>query len=590
MCGIAGIITKNKSLNLSEDVRRMTRLLRHRGPDSSSFFDSIDKGIHLGFNRLSIVDLSAAANQPIFNEDKSVVLVLNGEIYNYLELRDELISAGHRFLSFSDSETVLHAYEEWNDGCVERLRGMFAFALWDNRKNRMLIARDRIGIKPLYYLVNNKVFCFGSELKAFLGLRDDVWLAELNPSVLDMYLNFPFIMDNDNTLLRGIKKLPPAHIAIFEGGKLIIKRYWELLRKQAKRLTFTEALEETETVLLDAIKCHFIGDVPIALMLSGGLDSSLIGALALKAGKNIELAITTSHTGFTLDERKYGRIVAKYLGLKHTELIIDTREIADNIEEYIWYFDDLSIIGFFYQIAMSKIVNELGFKVILVGQGADEIFGGYHISKLSMFPFSILPSFLWNMCYYKMLTNRKFGMDYFRYTSLIKKPFFHPGKEVLNMCSEFEINYQLPNYNLMAEDKGFMSHSVESRVPYLDHHVIEYVYNLPQQYKLKGYFFSRKHEIVKYILRSIAWRYLPEEIVRRKKQGAALPVFSLLEENMEKTKQSLFAQNSFSRSIMGNRELQKIVARPRANAQLLTRLYILEVWKSMYLYKAGAGP
>lgn len=584
MCGIAGLIAKNKS-NLSEDVKRMTRLLRHRGPDSTGYFKSEEQGVYLGFNRLSIVDLSEKANQPIFNEDKSLVLILNGEIYNYPELRNELIGAGHHFISSSDAETVLHAYEEWLDDCVTHLRGMFAFAIWDSRKQRLFLARDRIGIKPLYFLDNAFVFSFGSELKSFLGLRDEVWQPELNDPVLDMYLNFPFIMDNNNTLLKGIKKLPPAHIAVFENGRLTIKRYWELSHKQTVKLSFEDAIEQTEQVLLDAIKCHFIGDVPIALMLSGGLDSSLIGALALKAGKRIELAITTGHSNFALDERKYGRMVASHLGLKHQELEIDIGEVADNIEDYVWYFDDLSIIGFFYQIAMSKMVNKLGYKVILVGQGADEIFGGYHISKLSMFPFSVLPSGIWNMCYYKMLTNRKFGIDYLKYTSLLKKPIFHPGKEVLNICSDFEINWQLPNYNLTAEDKGFMSHSVESRVPYLDHKVVEHVYNLPQSYKLKGYFFSRKHEIVKHILRKIAGKYLPEEIVRRKKQGVGLNILPLIEKNKDKVRDYLLAGDSFFRSIMDTRKIEKIISNPGMNTALLIRLYILEVWRNMYFKK-----
>ncbi len=588
MCGIAGIINKNKGKDLSQDIKRMAHLLKHRGPDYTGYFYSEDRKAYLGFDRLSIVDLSKNANQPIFNEDKSLALVINGEIYNYRELTKELLAAGHRFVSSSDSETVLHAYEEWQEDCVLHLRGMFAFAVWDCRTHRLFIARDRIGIKPLYYLNNKAAFCFGSELKSFLGLSDEIWQPELNDPVVDMYLNFPFIMDNNNTLLKGIKKLPPAHTGVLEDGKLRIKRYWELSRKKTAKISFEEALERTEEVLLDAVRSHFIGDVPIALMLSGGLDSSLIGAMALKVGRKIELAITTGHANFSLDERKYGSMVAKCLGLKHIELEINPREIADNIEKYVWYFDDLSIIGFFYQIAMSKIVNKLGFKVILSGQGADEIFGGYHIFKLSSFPFSIMPSRMWNMFYYKMLTNKKFGKEYFRYSSLVKKPIFHHGKEVHNICSDFEINYQLPNYNLTAEDKGFMSHSVESRVPYLDHHVVEYVYNLPQSYKLKGYFFSRKHEIVKYILRQIAGRYLPQEISQRKKQGAALATIHLIQDNKQKVKDYLLAANSFSRSIMSARKLENILSDPKANMASLSRLYILEVWRGMYFKKKQA--
>lgn len=579
MCGVSGIITKNKSLDMSEDLKEMTRLLRHRGPDHTGFFVSKEAGVYLGFNRLSIVDLSKDANQPMLNEDRSIAMVVNGEIYNYPELRKELIAAGHKFISVSDSETILHAYEQWQEDCVTHLRGMFAFAIWDSNLNRLFLARDRIGIKPLYFLNNNSCFCFASELKAFLGLRNHLWYPELNGHVLDMYLNFPFIMDNHATLLKGIQKLPPAHIAVFEEGKLDIRKYWELCRRNTKRISFADALEQTEHGLLDAVKCHFIGDVPIALMLSGGLDSSLIGALALKAGKRIELAITTGHANFALDERKYGKLVARHLGLKHVELEIDPRKVADNIEEYVWYFDDLSIIGFFYQIAMSEMVNKLGYKVILVGQGADEVFGGYHIFKLSTFPFSVLPSRLWNMCYYRMLTNRRFSADYFKYSSLIKKPIFHPGKDTHNICSDFEIGYQLPNYNLTAEDKGFMSHSVESRVPYLDHRLVEYVYNLPQSYKLKGYFFSRKHEVVKYILRLIASKYLPKEIAWRRKQGVGLSIPEVILSNKDKVRESLFASGGIAKRLFAEDKIDLALKNSsRENNNFISRLYILQVW------------
>lgn len=589
MCAIAGILSKNGPVNFSEEIAKMASLLKHRGPDFTGFFTSQDKRVYLGFNRLSIVDLSSQANQPMFNEDKSLVLMINGEIYNYLQLRKELETAGHRFISASDSETVLHAYEQWGDSCVEHLRGMFAFTIWDVRNKKLFLARDRIGIKPLYYLENSSVFCFASEIKAFLGLSHTIWKPQIKKDVLDMYFSFPFIMDNENTLLENVKKIPPAHIGVFENGILKLKRYWRLEKRESAKISFTDALEQTEQLLKEAVECHFIGDVPIALMLSGGLDSSLIGALALRCNKRIELALTAGHTNFALDERKYGRLAAGHLGLKHLELEIDPREVADKIEDFVWYFDDLSHMGFFYQIYMAKKINELGLKVILVGQGADEIFGGYHIFKLSTFPFSVLPSGVWNMFYYRLLTGKKIGRDYLKYSSLIKKGIFHFGKDVHNICSDFEIEHQLPNYNLISEDRGFMSHSVESRVPYLDHKVVEFVYNLPQSYKLKGYCFTRGHGVIKYILRKIAARYLPDEIWERKKQGAALSISEVIKCDEEKVKDYLFDPRSMARQLFNKKVVESAFKDYNDNKFFIFRLYIFEIWSRQYLSPQRGG-
>lgn len=582
MCGIAGIITKSNCIDFKSALGQMLAVLRHRGPDHTDM-RVLDGRAYLGFNRLSIVDLSENGNQPLFNEDNTLALVLNGEIYNYIELRKELSSLGHRFASETDAETVLHAYEQWEEDCFEHIRGMFAFTIWDLKKNELFLARDRIGIKPLYYLAHKEAFIFASELKAFTTLPREFWSPNLEKQALDLYFHFPFINDNVNTLFDGVKKIPPGHFALLRDGSLKVQRYWRLEKNEKiQKLSLAEAEEQTEEILREAIECHFIGDVPIALMLSGGLDSSLITALALKSKRNVEVAITVGSNSL-LDERKYARIVANHLGCKHIELEINPNEAADEIEDLVWYFDDLSGIGFFYQMFMSRKIRELGLKVVLTGEGADEVFGGYHIFKLSSFPFSVLPSRIWNMFYYKMLSGRKFGRDYFKYSSLIKKGIFHPGVDVHNICSQFEIEQQLPNYILMAVDKGFMSHSVEARVPYLDHKVVEFVYSLPQSYKLNGYFFSRKHEIVKYILRRIGPKYLPQDIVMRKKQGVGLSIMSIIKSNKDKVRDYLLSSNSTVKMLFDKKIIANALEDEEKNAFFLNRLYIFELWARQYL-------
>lgn len=582
MCGIAGIITKSGEIDFLPTLSKMLNVLRHRGPDHTNM-RILNNKAYLGFNRLSIVDLTEKGNQPLFNEDNTVAIILNGEIYNYIELRERLSLLGHKFVSHSDAETVVHAYEEWGQECINQLRGMFAFAIWNTKTEELFLARDRFGIKPLYYLEHNKTFVFASELKAFTALPRQFWMANLNEEIVNLYFSFPFIMDNVNTLIKGVKKLPPGHIALFKDGRFITKRYWKLKKKINEKLNFEEAKEETEKIIKEAIECHLIGDVPIALMLTGGLDSSVMASLALQCNKRVEFALTVGHSNFIFDERKYGRLVANHLSIKHIELEINPEEVSDNIEQIVWYFDDLSSFSFFYQIYLAKKVRELGIKVVLIGQGADEIFGGYHIFKLSTFPFSVLPSRIWNILYYKMLSGKKFGLEYFKYTNLIKKGIFHPGLDVHNICSQFEIENQLPNYNLMAEDRGYMSHSVEARVPYLDHKVVEWVYSLPQDYKLKGFFYSKSHKVIKHILRQIGSKYLPEEIFNRRKQGLGLSISDIIRSNENKARDYILSANSMARMLFDKKTIESALEDKTKNLFFLSRLYVFEIWSKHYL-------
>lgn len=586
MCGLAGIIGNSGNPKYFSIVNKMLDVQRHRGPDYSGI-EILDNKAYLGFNRLSIIDLSDSGRQPLFNENRRLALLLNGEIYNYLSLRDRLCALGHKFSSKTDAETVLHAYEEWGQDCLRYLRGMFAFVLWDRDKEELFLARDRIGIKPLYYLHYNQMFIFASELKAFTVFPPDFpWKIDLDKNVLDIYLHFPFIMDNENTLMKGIKKIPPGYCGVFKKGQFNTRRYWKLEKNDSFNNDFIRTIDETENVLKEAVDCHFISDVPVALMLSGGLDSSLIAALALQCKKEIKFAITVGYPNCSYDESKFGKFVADHLNIKHIELEISPREISDKIEDFVWYFDDLSTTGFFNQILMAKKVHELGIKVVLVGQGADEVFGGYHIFKLSMLPFSLLPSKIWNMFYYRLLTGKKINWDYIKMNPLINKGAFWQYRDLHKKCSEFEILYQLPNYMLFVEDRGFMSSAVESRVPYLDHKVVEHVYNLPQSFKLKGSWFTRNHMVVKYILRKIASRYLPDEIVWRKKQGVPLRMPDIVKCNKDKVRENLLSDNSLALSLFTKSTIKSMLANEQ-NLPFISRLYVLEIWARQYLHSSN---
>lgn len=588
MCGISGILAKAGITGAHADVRRMSGLLKHRGPDHTGFYSSDDGVIHLGFNRLSIVDLSQRGNQPMFNEDKDIAMVVNGEIYNYKELRRELESAGHKFSSHTDSETVIHAYEQWGDEFIGHLRGMFALALWDAREKRLLLARDRIGIKPLYYMNGNNALCFASEVKAFLGLRREIWSPEINDDALGKYISLPFIIDNENTILRQINKLPPAHIAIFQNGSLRLKRYWRLAKQGDLKISFEEAVESTEKMIKESINYHLIGDVPVALMLSGGLDSSLIGALALNCNKNLSLAVTIGHD-YPYDERDIGGRVADYLGIEHQKVDVDYSLASSMLEEIVWHIDDLSLTGMFYQFFTSLKLRELGLKTVILGQGADEIFGGYHIFKLSQFPFNMLPDPAWTFLHYRMLSNKKPDSSYLTYLKLFNQLGITNERDLFDRMTRYEIELQVPNYNCVADDKGYMSHSIEARVPYLDHKLVEFVYSLPSEYKLKGSFFTRDHKAIKFLLRTIAKKYLPAEIAGRKKQGTGMSTGELIRHDPDKTRDYLLSGSSISRQLFGVKKIKRMLSDQKKNSPMLTRLFILEVWRKKFIGSQGSA-
>src|SRR5689334_8501894 len=371
MCGIAGFIDLWDARTRSSDDRagildRMCRVIRHRGPDDQGVL--VKPGIALGMRRLSIIDL-VSGDQPISGEDSSVTVVFNGEIYNFRELYPKLEALGHRFKTHSDTEAIVHSYEQFGPDCLDDLRGMFAFAIWDDREQRLFVARDRLGKKPLYYTVTGGgTLVFGSELKALLAHPDVI--SELDPVALDAYFTLGYVPD-PLTIFRQIHKLPPAHYLTFSNGQLTVKAYWELDFQPNASCREEDYLDELKALLDESVRLRLVSDVPLGAFLSGGIDSSTVVALM---ARHMDQPVKTFSIGFHEDsynELKYARLTAKKLGTDHHEFFV-TPQICDIIDDLIWHFDepfaDPSAIPTFM---VSKLARD-HVTVALSGDGGDE--------------------------------------------------------------------------------------------------------------------------------------------------------------------------------------------------------------------------
>lgn len=595
MCGIAGILSNNRKINWSGCLKEMTDLLAHRGPDDQGFYSDLQSGIFLGHRRLSIIDLSEQGRQPMFNEDGNIAVIFNGEIYNYKELRSGLINRGHRFQSNSDTEVIVHGYEDEGEDYIKKLRGMFTIAVWNRDEQKLVLARDRLGIKPLYYIDGPDFFAFGSEVKAFLPLKRINWKMELDPDSVRLIIAFPFIPDSEKTILKGVKKLPPGYIfTVSNRGIKNLRPYWKLEKKEEYcNLLFNEAKDYLEELLLDTVKLHLQADVPVGIMLSGGVDSSVIAALAKKAAPGEVQTFTISLTNPELDETRFAKQAADHIGSRHNTIEIDSGAVIEEMNKAVWYFDDLSTMdaAIYSTYVIGKKIREYGIKVLLVGEGADEIFGGYTWFGLSQLPFNLLPGFLRNTLYHYVITRVITRPYFWPYLNLINSEIkSYMEENIFSGISRFEITRQLPNNYLVKVDKATMAVSLEARVPYMDHKVVEFVYSLPSSYKLKGRYFSLKKPNEKYLLREIAKDYIPYQISQRKKKGGMFLVDEFVYNNLDAIRGYLFDKRSISGSVFSKRELNRLFSDnnigfiKKEKETLLWRLYILEVWANLYLY------
>jgi asparagine synthase (glutamine-hydrolysing) len=549
----------------------MNDQLVHRGPDQDGIF--CDDNVSLGHRRLSIIDLSENGRQPMFNEDKSVCLIFNGEIYNFPELREALLQKGHIFSSNSDSEVIIHAYEEYGTGVLDKLRGMFAFALYDRREKSLLLARDRIGIKPLYYYQKNKKLVFASEIKAILA--DTTIDRKISHQALYDYLGFEFV-PAPATMFQDIYKLPAGHYLLYRNDEIEIKQYWDLdFTPKPADLSYDESVEVLRDHLDYAVKSHLISDVPLGVFLSGGLDSSAIVAMMRRHISGPLKTFTIGYEDKSFSELDYAAQVAEYFGTDHQVLMLDDIR-PEYVEKTLYHLDepmtDLSTVPLYLLCRQARE----HVTVCLSGEGADESFAGYDrfkASKMNLF-FSIIPESLrkriigrvvamlpdqpqkkgavnmlkrfveganlpseghhlrWQYFSNEAQNSRLFN-EHFKARTV-----FDPFRRVrdyskrckaadrINREIYLDMRYMMTDSVLMKVDKMSMASSLEVRVPLLDHVLVEFLASLPGDWKLKGL-------KTKYIFRSALDGLLPDNIVNRGKQGYSLPVKHLLRGDMK---------------------------------------------------------
>jgi asparagine synthase (glutamine-hydrolysing) len=627
MCGIAGIVSTSAGERIeSAAIHRMCQAIAHRGPDDEGIF--VKDGIGFGMRRLSIIDL-AGGHQPVFNEDRSVWVVYNGEIYNFPQLRSELQSRGHHLSTHTDTEVIVHLYEELGRDCVHQLRGMFAFALYDERRRKLLIARDRLGEKPLHYAFDGKRLLFGSEIKAILAIAPE--LAQVDRQAVRQYVQFGYIPD-PATAFSDIKKLPPGHLLELENGRLSVNKYWDLPEYGAHSpATEEECLEELEQRLEEAVKMRLIADVPLGAFLSGGADSSTIVALMARSSSR---PVKTFSIGFRkkdFDETPYARMVAEKFGTEHHELILEP-DVVSSVDMLTHSseepFGDASALPTYYVSCLAR----QHVTVALSGDGGDEIFAGYdryrvclqdhsfgwipdwtrriyreHIHKLvprslpgRSFSYSI--SLPWQERYIEDVSLQPvqrqmslFSDDFMSPAAGETDPFdlFRgyienaPARESLSRLLYLDSKTYLPADILTKVDRMSMLTSLEARAPMVDHIFLEWATGLTSEWKMRG-------GEQKYILRKLAERVgVPREALYRPKQGFALPLVHWTRHELK---------DLILTTLLEPRTLQRGYVNPPAVRQLLNehfrgrrnhagsiwRLFMLELWHRNYLEKLHA--
>jgi asparagine synthase (glutamine-hydrolysing) len=624
MCGIAGVVSATRESNITEAVvREMCNQIVHRGPDDEGIL--VQDGAGLGMRRLSIIDLSGG-HQPVFNEDRSAWIVYNGEIYNFPELRPELEKRGHRFYTKCDTEVIIHLYEEMGADCVQKLRGMFALAIYDKTKRKLILARDRLGKKPLHYaLVKDKLY-FASEIKSILAVAPQ--LAEVNSQGLLEYLYFGYVPD-PITAFTGIQKLPPGHLLEFENGKITIRQYWDLPQYNTHTpKSEEECLEELEARLLEATRIRLISDVPLGAFLSGGTDSSTIVALMARASS---APVKTFSIGFTQDdfnESQYARIVAQKFGTQHHEMILEpdvvqtVEHLTSTLEEP---FGDSSMLPTYYvsQMARKHVT------VALSGDGGDEVFAGYDRYRIhsdrrifERVPesarrffrdrlFQLLPrtmkgrKFSYNVTLpwrERYVDGLSFVPAFERDTPLLSDDFREllrrsddpqnvlmryfakaPAQDPVSELLYVDTKTYMAGDILTKVDRMSMLNSLEVRAPILDHQFIEWVTGLPPEWKLRG----RQQ---KYILRKLAERVgVPREALDRPKQGFALPLVHWMRNELKETLMILLEPRALQRGYFEAAGVRKLMNDHLYGGRVFTsriwRLLMFELWHRNFLEK-----
>lgn len=561
MCGICGIIDTAKAPIDKARVTAMARAMAHRGPDDEGIYSAA--GVCLGHRRLSIIDLSSAGHQPLSNEDKAIWAVLNGEIYNYKELRGELQKKGHTFHSNSDTEVLVHLYEAQGKECVKSILGMYAFAVWDSKRQSLLLARDRIGKKPLLYSYRDGKLCFASEFRALL--ESNLVEKKINLQALDYYFTFGYI-PAPLTIYANVFKLLPGHILCLEKQQLKTERYWQLDFTKKLDICEKEAKEEISRLLTEAVRARLYSDVPLGVFLSGGIDSSLVVGMMAKLCNQ---KIRTFSIGFDeaeYDELKYARSIARHFDTDHKEFIVRPKALdvlPALVEHYGEPYADPSCIPTYYLAQMSKQYVS----VVLNGDGGDELFAGYDRYQAMLYSsfFDNIPLFLrkkihhiamsiipetraqqsgmrkikrffnaiglpphkrymqWIGVFDDELKESVYSPDFLKSAAnnpsdaLFKSALNDTSMHVIDRLLKLDTMTYLPDDLLVKVDIATMSHGLEARSPLLDHRLMEFVAALPVSFKLRG-------ATKKYILKKVAKQFIPWENIYRPKKGFGVPI------------------------------------------------------------------
>ena len=618
MCGIAGIYNTNKHSVQKPQLQRMCDIIQHRGPDDEGYF--VQRNIGLCMRRLSIIDV-AGGHQPMYSEDRTIWTVLNGEIYNFRELKRDLQSRGHVFATESDTEVIIHLYEEYGENFVDHLNGMFAIALWDRNLQKLLLVRDRVGIKPLYYAEGKGQFLFASELKAILAAGTIE--RDVDYEALDLYLTYGYI-PAPYTIFKSVRKLMPGHILRHEQGSLSAKKYWDLQFHESPEMDEHEWVDRILKTLKKSVKRRLMSEVPLGAFLSGGIDSSLVVALMSEMS---DKPVNTFSIGF--DENEFNelpaaRMTSKHFGTNHTEFVVQPNAL-DIIPKLARGFDepfaDSSAIPTYY---VSQLARE-HVTVALSGDGGDELFGGYYRyvgNPLHQYTDS-LPSFVRQSVIGKMgerlpagfrakqfLTSAGYAKEerYFEWIDVFSDAareglYQQQTREHLNGFNShalatskmaatkssshitrfcyFDLKTYLPDDILKKVDMTSMMHSLEVRVPILDHELIELSAQIPPDLKINN---GDK----KYIFKQAARRILPENILTRKKQGFAVPLKSWFRHELKDLAyDTLLSKKHAERGLFKEDNIQHMldshVSGKEDNSSMIWSLLSLELWHGAWV-------
>lgn len=605
MCGFVGFCDDSK--NKKKIIRDMADIIKHRGPDSDGYY--VDNNIALGFRRLSIIDLDKGS-QPIFNEDKDKVIVFNGEIYNYKEIREELKSKGHKFSTNTDTEVILHGYEEYKEDILNKLRGMFTFVIYDIKEKSLFGARDFYGIKPFYYYYDNENFLFGSEIKSFLGSPN--FKKELNKDMLSQYLTFQCSIGED-TFFKNTYKLLPGHYFIYKDKELEIKKYYEVKLEPNDDKSLEEWVSGIREVIDNSVLAHKVSDVEVGSFLSSGVDSSLIAKLS-----SVDKTFTVGYDNKKYSEIDYAKEFSDKINVSNVSKKISKEEYFKEFSNVQYYMDEpladaSAVMLYFLSKTASKHV-----KVCLSGEGADEIFGGYNIyhEPYSVSWYNKIPYFIrkcigilvypfrnytgFNFLYRrsKKIEDRYIGNAFifepndakkivnFNYGNKTYKDFTKPyydkvyDLDVVTKMQYIDFNFWLIYDILLKADKMSMANSLEVRVPYLDRKVIEYASKLPSKYKIVG-------NETKYAFRKVAKEELADKVADKKKLGFPVPIREWLKEDdvYQEVKNMFLESEYFFKPKKIIKLLDDHKAGKRDNSRKIWTIYTFLVWYQEYFIK-----